>query len=98
MDKIFETYDDQHVVATKVYVKTDDAYAYSDSAKTIKIEAAILKNLFEKGTLIIDGSIEYKPVSFELTAGVGTLTYVKANSGTPTTAVLTTLKSKEFVA
>jgi hypothetical protein len=93
MDKVYEQYGDQHVVATKVYVKTGDAYAYADSNKTVKIKAADLQNLFEKGLLIVDGTIEYKPVSFKLAAGVGTVTYVKTDGTTPTTAVLATLAS-----
>lgn len=40
MDKIFEKSNDLHVVATKIYKKADDIYAYSDSAKTTKIPAA----------------------------------------------------------
>ena len=75
-----------------------DAYAYSDSANTTKIDAATLKKLFEKGLIVVDGGIEYKPVSFKLTTGVGTVTYVKANTTTPSTAVLATLASKEYVA
>jgi hypothetical protein len=98
MDRRFAKYDEQHVLATYVYVKTGDAYAYADSAKTVKIDAATLKDLFEKGLVIVDGATEYKPVSVAVAEGVGTLTYVKTDAGTPTTAVLATLKSTEYVA
>ena len=98
MDRIYEQSVDVHVRATKIYVKTGDAYAYADSANTVKIASATLKNLFEKGTVIIDGEIEYKPVSFKLVGSVGTITYVKTDGTTPTTAVLATLESSEYVA
>lgn len=96
MNKIYQNYEDQHVINTYVYVKTADAYAYADSAKTVKIKSADLKVLFEKGVILVDGDLEYKPVSFGVTATVGTLTYVKTDGTTATTAVLATLKSEEF--
>ena len=98
MDKIYEHSNDLHVRNTKVYVKNADPYAYADSANTIKIDAATLKDLFQKGAIVVDGDVEYKPVSFGIAAGVGTLTYVKPDAVTATTAVLTTLKSSEYVA
>lgn len=97
MEKIYEQSKDLHVVATVIYVKTADPYAYADSAKTVKIKAVDLKEAFEKGALIVDGDIKYKPVSFKLATGIGTLTYVKTDGTTPTTAVLATLVSEEYV-
>jgi hypothetical protein len=97
MSKVYENYGDQHVRATYVYAKTNDPYAYLDSAKTVKIDSETLKDLFEKGTIVVDGSIEYKPVSFGIADSVGTLTYVKTDGTTATTAVLATLKSSEHV-
>jgi tetrahydromethanopterin S-methyltransferase subunit D len=98
MNKIYEEYKDLHVKAICVYVKTGDAYAYADSAKTVKIDSATMKEMFEKGTIIVDGALEYKPVSFGVALSVGTLTYVKTDGTTPTTAVLATLKSSEYTA
>ena len=98
MNRIFQDSEDQHVVATLVYKKTGDAYAYSDAATTVKINAATLKDLFEKGAIVVEGAVEYKPVSFGIASTVGTLTYVKTDGTTATTAVLATLKSSEFVA
>lgn len=98
MDKIYEDYTDLHVAASVIYKKANDAYAYSDSATTEKIDADTLKDLFEKGVVVIDSTIEYKPVSFGISATVGTLTYVKTDGSTPTTAVLATLKSEEYSA
>jgi hypothetical protein len=97
MDKKFQKYEDQHVIATYVYAKTNDAYAYADSAKTVKIAEADLKKVFENGAIVVDGTTEYKPVSYAVADGVGTLTYVKTDATTATTAVLATLVSKEYV-
>jgi hypothetical protein len=98
MNRVYENYTDLHVRATYVYVKTNDVYAYADSGKTVKIDSDTLKDLFEKGLIIVDGAIEYKPVSFSVVDSVATLTYVKTDGTTPTTAVLATLKSEEYTA
>lgn len=97
MDKVYETGADQHVVATYVYAKTADAYAYSDAARTVKIKAADLKNLFFKGAIIADQSgTLYFPTHFDMESTVGVLTYVKNDGTTPTSALLATVKSEEF--
>lgn len=98
MNKIYDRYEDLHVRNTYIYVKSADVYAYADSAKKVKIEAATLKNLFLKGAIIVDGTLEYAPISFDISEGVGTITYVKADTTTATVAVLATLKSKEYTA
>lgn len=98
MNKIYDRYEDLHVRNTYIYAKTDDPYAYSDSDKKVKIDAATLENLFLKGVVISDGAIEYKAISFGVAEGVGTITYVKADATTATVAVLATLKSEEYVA
>ena len=98
MKKIFEDAKDVHVRATMVYVKANDAYAYADAAKTVKIPHAVLKDMYYKGMVIVDGAVEYKPVSYKTASGVGTLTYVKTDGTTATTAVLATLASSEYVA
>lgn len=95
--KIYEKANDVHVRATVVHNKTGELYAYLNPEKTEKISALVLKDLFEKGIIIVDGTKEYNPVSFDLTAGVGTITYVKTDGVTPTTAVLAILKSSEYV-
>lgn len=98
MNQVNKDYADKYVATTYIYAKNGDAYAYSDAAKTVKISAADLKNLFLKGTTIVDGTTEYTPTSCVVATGVATITYVKADGGTPTTAVLTLLKSSEYVA
>lgn len=98
MDRIYEQAKDQHVVAVKVYVKANDAYAYSNSGKTTKITAAVLQDMFNKGMIIIDGGNTYIPVKLNVTSGVAVVTYVKADATTATTAVLATLASEEYTA
>lgn len=97
MNRLYEKSEDQHVIATYVYAKTSDPYAYSDAAKTVKIDAVELKEVFEKGIVVVDGTTLYSPVSFKVANGVGTITYVKTDGTTATTAVLATLASKEYV-
>jgi hypothetical protein len=98
MDKIYEHADDLHVRAIKIYAKAADVYAYSDAAKTLKIDAATLQDLFIKGCVVDAAGILYRPVSFKVASTVGTLTYVTTDGTTATTAVLATLVSSEYVA
>jgi len=98
MSKVYERYEDLHVRKTYIYVKADDPYAYADPDKTVKISADDLSNLFLKGVVILDGTTEYLPTSYVISSKVGTITYVKADTTTASTAVLTTLKSKEYTA
>jgi glyoxylase-like metal-dependent hydrolase (beta-lactamase superfamily II) len=102
MVKIYEDSNDQHARRTCIYVKTGNAYAYSDAATTEKIDAATLKDLFLKGAVIIDTGMHYDPTSFKIVvdglSSVGSITYIKADNTTPTTAVLTVLYSSEYVA
>ena len=78
-------------------MKNGDAYAYADSATTVKIPAAALKEIFVKGAIIIDAAgAVYKPVSFHMDTTVGTVVYIKPNGTTPTSADLAEIKSSEF--
>lgn len=98
MNKVYEKSVDLHVRKTLVYVKNGDTYAYADAACTTKISESVLADLFVKGVVIIDTTgIKYTPTSYKVAAGVGTLTYVKADGTTPTVAVLALLHSEEFV-
>ena len=98
MSKVYERYEDLHVRKTYLYVKADDVYAYADSDKKVKISADDLRDLFLKGAVILDGTTEYLPTSYVISSNVGTMTYVKADTTTASTAVLATLKSKEYTA
>lgn len=98
MTKVYERYEDLHVRRTYVYAKAGDPYAYADPDKTVKIASDDLRDLFLMGVVIVDGTTEYSPTSYVESSKVGTITYVKADSTTESTAVLTTLKSKEYTA
>ena len=94
MDKIYQDAKDKYVTASLIYAKNGDTKAYSDSACTKTIDVITLKNIFEQGCIVIDASgIEYRPISYHETAGVGTITYVKTDGSTATTAVLAILVS-----
>ena len=98
MAKIYEHADDLHVVARMIYKKTGDAYAYSDSAKTVKVDAVTLEDMFLKGLIVVAGDNQYKPTGLTVADGVATITYVTADGTTATTAVLATLASEEYTA
>lgn len=100
MDRIYHHDDTMYVATTKIYVKSGDTYAYADSAKKEKIKAEVLQDLFHEGLIIVDGTTEYTPVSFDLTEGVASLTYIKATkaSGSTLTATPTVIYSEEYTA
>lgn len=92
MDRIFHHGDTMYEAATKVYAKSD-GYAYYESDCKTKVPADVLEDLFVRGLIIVDTGVMYKPVSFKVASKVATVTYVKTNSSTPTTADLATVKS-----
>ena len=101
MDKIFNKVSDKNVAVTKIYTKSNDSYAYSDSTFTNKIPEADLGDLFIKGVIVVDATATYKPISYSVMRGVGIMTYVKANTATATKTtatdpVLVCLYSKEY--
>lgn len=100
MDRIYHHSDTMYVVATKIYVKSGDTYAYADSACKTKIAADVLQELFVEGAVIIDGTSEFKPVSLDVASGVASVTYIKSVKGTGSTvtATPTVLYSEEYVA
>lgn len=97
MTHIFETASDKHVRGTYIYVNsTSDGYAYADEACTVNINAVDLTNMFNMGTaIVVDGGKFYRGISLAIDSGVATLTYVKTNGSTATTADLATVISKE---
>ena len=98
MNKVFERYEDQHVRRTLVYVLANDVYAYADPEGDTKIDANTLRDLFLKGIAVVDAEVVYSPVSFSVDEGVATLTYVKTDGTTATTAVLAAIHSEEYEA
>ena len=94
-NKIFECVEDLHVAARVAYASSAHEYAYANADFSTKINAATLVDMFAKGMIIVDGAKQYKPVSIAVDSGVATVTYVKADATTATTAVLATLVSGE---
>lgn len=92
MDRIFHHGDTMYEAATKVYAKSD-GYAYYESDFKTKVPADVLEDLFVRGLIVVDSGVMYKPVSFKVVSKVATVTYVKTNSSTATTADLATVKS-----
>lgn len=93
MNKIFDDAKDKNVRATYIYGNGSDTYAYSDADCTQKISTSNLKELFLKGAVIVVGEVNYKPISLKVASDVATVTYVKTDTSTATTAVLATLSS-----
>ena len=93
MNHIYETYDSRYVQATLLFVGEDD-YAYADSEATVRVDAPTIGRLFHDGLVIMDGTTAYLPVSYDVTEGVGTLTYVTSGDGGA--ASLASLKSSEY--
>lgn len=92
-DKIYEHANDIHVRAIVVYAVNSDGKAYKDSTGTEQFKNSELKNAFEKGCVINISGALYIPVNYYEKTKVGTITYVKADTSTATTAVLGTLVS-----
>ena len=92
MDRIFHHDDTMYEAGTKVYVKSD-GYAYLEESFKTKVPADVLKDLFVRGLIIVDGGVMYKPISFKVASKVGIVTYAKTNSTTSTQADLATAKS-----
>lgn len=92
MERVFHHDDTMYEAATKVYAKSD-GYAYYESTYKTKVPADVLEDLFVRGLIIVDSDIMYKPVSFKVASKVATVTYVKTDGTTATTAVLATVKS-----
>lgn len=94
MDREYIHSDDRNVAVRKIYTKASDAYGYVDSECKTKVAAEELHDAFLKGVVIVaaDGT-EYLPVSCKVASDVATVTYVKPNTTTATSADLATVKS-----
>ena len=94
MQRIYKNAMDPYIAVRKVFVKSADAFAYEDAKCTAKVNSEDLYDAYIKGVLIVDTSgNEYIPVACKKTGSATTLTYVTADSTTPTTAKLATVKS-----
>ncbi len=95
MDRIFEHSRDLHVRNYVVYAGSD-GYAYVDAEETEQITGSRLADVFKKGLLVEDSGKFYVPTAMVYEDGVTTITYVKADSSTQTTAVLTLASSIDY--
>lgn len=95
MDRIFEHSRDLHVRNYVVYAGPD-GYAYVDAEETEQITGSRLADVFKKGLLVEDDGKFYVPTAMVYEDGVTTITYVKADSSTQTTAVLTLASSIDY--
>lgn len=91
MDRIFHHDDTIFEAATKIYVKSGNGYVDSDCK--VAVTADQMQDIFNRGMIIVDGSVQYLPVSLSVASNKATVTYVKTNSSTATTADLATVKS-----
>jgi hypothetical protein len=93
MAKLFQDAKDVHVVATYIYGKGTDSYAYKDSACTTKFTTSELKNAFLKGAVIAlasNGGYVF-PVKYAESSSVGSVYFIKPNGTTATSADIASL-------
>lgn len=93
MNRIFDDAKDVHVRATYTYNEGSDTKLYVDPDCEMQITTSELTDLFNKGMIVIIDDVQYKPVSFTVDTGVASVTIVKADDSTPTTAVLAVLSA-----
>lgn len=93
MAKLFQDAKDVHVVATYIYGKGTDSYAYKDSACTTKFTTSELKEAFLKGAIIVLASNAgfVKPIKYAESSSVGSVYFIKPNGTTATSADIDSL-------
>ena len=92
VDRIPMRAEDKNYAAQIIYKKASEAYAYKDSACTIKFTTSELKNAFLKGAVILLDSGAYAaPIGYSETSSVGSVTYIVPNSVTSTSADIASL-------
>ena len=64
LNKIYESYSDQHVRAVIIYGNATDHKLYADSAHTVTLSAEDIEDAFKKGMLLHDGTNLLMPVKF----------------------------------
>ena len=64
---------DKNVATYLVYADADDGNVFYDAAKTKKVPAAILKDMFIKGMTVVFSDSYYKPIEYSELSGVGTI-------------------------
>lgn len=94
MDQIFEKAKDLHVVATKIYLKDNETYAYKDNAKTKKFDKDELTEAFIKGCLIVTEDGYVRPYQVEDKTTYAQVCYIAPNGTTATSADIKTVRSE----
>ena len=97
LNRTYDHSDDTHVRRYHVYIKANSNYAFSDKACTVKIDADTLMDTFVKGMLIVDtASVDTYiiPVGAKLASKKTTITYLKPNATTVTSADFGTVTSE----
>lgn len=94
MIRIHHHDDTMYVAAEKVYTKTD-GLAYTDEKCTAKATTEEVYDAFCRGLIIVNGGVEYLPISCKVAEGVATVTYVTTDASVPTTAKLATVKTEK---
>lgn len=65
LDKIYESYPDQHTRGVIAYGNATDHKLYADSAHTVTLSAAVIEDAFKKGMLLVhDGTNFLIPIKF----------------------------------
>lgn len=97
LNRTYDHSEDTHVRRYHVYIKANSTYAFSDEACTTKIDADTLMNAFIKGMLIVDTATDDTyliPVGAKLASKKTTITYLKPNATTATSADFGTITSE----
>jgi len=92
MDKIYQDANDKNVAAVIIYKKSAQTKAYADSACTVQLTTAELKDAFVKGAVIkLEDGAFVKPIKYDETSSIGSVYYIKPNGTTATSADIASL-------
>ena len=95
MSKIYNDAKDKNVAAVLVYKKTNQTKAYKDADLTEQYTTSELQDAFIKGAIIVlEDESMVKPIKFEISSSIGTISYIKPNGTTATSADIAGLVSK----
>ena len=91
MMKIYDDAKDKNVAAVIIYGKGTDGKAYADADGKIQLKTSELQDSFMKRAIIKIGNDYFIPTGFSVASNIGTITYVKASSGSAATATLVSI-------
>lgn len=64
-NNVYAKSEEKYVMNVVLYADSDDGHVFYDSAKSVKIPKVELKDLFEKGCIVVFDGSEYAPVAFK---------------------------------